>query len=264
MAGPTGRCRCGAGWSLFLTIGMACVVARAADGGLADQVPRIKPSVVAIGSYQPMRNPAFNFRGTGFVVGNGLLVATNAHVLPDPLDAAKSEVLAVAQADDGGRISVRMAARLAEDSTHDLALLRLSGGTPLPALELDDGSAVREGEIVAFTGFPLGAVLGLRPVTHRGIVSAITPIGNPAARAQDLKANQVRRLGNSFDVLQLDATAYPGNSGSPLFDIHNGRVVGVVNMVFVKGIKETAITHPSGITYAIPAKYLRGLMDGRQ
>lgn len=239
------------------------VNAHAADG-LADIVPRIKPSVVAIGTYLPTRNPAFSFRGTGFAVGDGMMVATNAHVLPDKLDITKAEVLAIAQAEEGGRVNIRSAATSAVDTTHDLAVLRLTGGGPLPALELSDGGTVREGESIGFTGFPLGAVLGLRPVTHRGMVSAITPIGTPTARAQDLSPILIRRLASSFDILQLDATAYPGNSGSPVFDAKTGVVVGIVNMVFVKGAKENAITQPSGITYAIPAQHLKVLIGWRE
>lgn len=256
--------RTGGGRFFFLAFGMVCLAARAADVDLADMVPRIKPSLVAVGTYQPTRNPAFSFRGTGFVVGDGFLVATNAHVLPSNLDVARSEVLAIARAEDGGRINVRSVVRAAADPIHDLALLRITGGSPLPALALGDGVTVREGQAIGFTGFPLGAALGMRPVTHRGIVSAITPIGTPPAQAKELSANLVHRLGRGFDVLQLDATAYPGNSGSPLFDADTGMVIGVVNMVFVKGAKETALSQPSGITYAIPAKYLKALMEGRQ
>jgi serine protease Do len=67
----------------------------------------------------------------------------------------------------------------------------------------------------------------------------------------------------SFDIFQLDGTAYPGNSGGPLFDPGSGVVLGVVNMVFIKGTRESALTHPSGITYAIPAKYVTNLLVGR-
>lgn len=236
----------------------------AAETELADVIPRIKPSVVAVGTYQPTRNPAFRFRGTGFVIGDGLLVATNAHVLPEGLDSAQSEVLAIARLEEGGRINVRSAQRVAADPGHDVALVRLTGGGPLPVLELEAELSVREGDNVGFTGFPLGAALGMRPVTHRGVVSAITPIGTPPASAQGLSANLVRRLATGFEILQLDATAYPGNSGSPLFDLRTGKVVGVINMVFVKGAKENALSQPSGITYAIPSKHLKNLMEGVQ
>jgi S1-C subfamily serine protease len=65
-------------------------------------------------------------------------------------------------------------------------------------------------------------------------------------------------------VFQLDGTAYPGNSGSPLYDPETGLVYGVINMVFVKGTKEAALSNPSGITYAIPGTYIRGLLERRK
>ncbi|MDD3381539.1 MAG: serine protease, partial [Rugosibacter sp.] len=56
------------------------------------------------------------------------------------------------------------------------------------------------------------------------------------------------------------ATAYPGNSGGPLFDPDTGEVIGILNMVFVKSTKESALEKPSGISYAIPARYLDELL----
>ncbi len=71
----------------------------------------------------------------------------------------------------------------------------------------------------------------------------------------------VRQLkSGSFNIFQLDATAYLGNSGSPVFDASSGEVIGIINMVFIKGSKEAALSQPSGIAYAIPANYLRDLM----
>ena len=63
-----------------------------------------------------------------------------------------------------------------------------------------------------------------------------------------------------YAVFQLDGTAYPGNSGSPLYDPESGVVYGVINMVFVKGKKEAVLSNPSGITYAIPATYIQELL----
>jgi S1-C subfamily serine protease len=62
-------------------------------------------------------------------------------------------------------------------------------------------------------------------------------------------------------VFQLDATAYPGNSGSPIYDPETGEVIGIVNMVLVKGTKEAALSSPTGITYAIPSRHLKALLD---
>ena len=65
--------------ALGLTVGLPELV----RADLVGILPHIKPSIVAVGTYQRTRSPAFQFRGTGFVIGEGSLIATNAHVLPD-------------------------------------------------------------------------------------------------------------------------------------------------------------------------------------
>jgi S1-C subfamily serine protease len=62
-------------------------------------------------------------------------------------------------------------------------------------------------------------------------------------------------------VFQLDGTAYPGNSGSPVYDIATGEVYAVLNKVFVQGGREAAVEQPSGISYAIPIDLARPLLD---
>ena len=156
-------------------------------------------------------------RGTGFVVGDGQHVATNSHVLPEKINEAAGERLVIMARPAGSSLQRREASSVAVDKIHDLALLRV-GGPRMPALTLHDSERVREGQAVAFTGFPIGAVLGLSPVTHRGIISSITPIVLPSSNARNLNAKVIARLRRgSFDIFQLDATAYPGNSGGPLY-----------------------------------------------
>lgn len=242
----------------LMLVGMAMSLpARAADD-ISQVVSRIKPSVVGVGTFQRLRSPAIAFTGTGFVVGDGLTVITAAHVLAQPSDVAAQETLGIVVG-SGDTPLFRAATVAAIDREHDLAQLRLSGA-PLPALQLGDSGAVREGQPLAFTGFPLGMALGLHHATHRAMVSAITPIAMAMLTARQLDARALTQLQKPpYMVFQLDGTAYPGNSGSPLFDPVTGYVVGVVNMVFVKGVKEAAISSPSGITYAIPANFIRDL-----
>ena len=228
-------------------------------------IERIKGSIVAVGTYERTRTPAFQFLGTGFAVDDGTLIATNAHVLPPLLDPARREALAILiplpDNDDPNRAQVREAKQLAVDADSDIALLRIPAPA-LPPLKLGHSADVREGQDVVFTGYPIGAILGPHPATHRGIISAITPIAIPQARAGRLNPQIIHRLsGHQFPVLQLDATAYPGNSGSPLYDPETGEVIGIVNMVFVKGTKESVLTQPSGISYAIPVSHLRALLQ---
>lgn len=233
---------------------------RTASAALPELIDQIKPSIVVIGTYAKTRNPSFAMRGTGFVVGDGSLVATNAHVVPADLNAAIDEYLVILVPSGGESPPQRVARTLATDKAHDLTLLRIDG-VPLPALELPGRAVVREGQGVAFIGFPIGNALGLTPVTHRGIISAITPIAIPGATASQLNEKTISRLrSGTFEVYQLDGTAYPGNSGGPLFNAETGEVIGVVNMVFVKGSKESILTNPSGISFAVPATHLNTLL----
>lgn len=225
-------------------------------------IERIKPSIVAIGTFQATRVPQFNFRGTGFVVGDGTLAATNAHVIPGALEPGgdPEQLVAVLPGSDGARVALRKLTRVAIDADHDLALMKMEGA-PLKPLALRDSAGVAEGDSLLFTGYPIGGALGLFPATHRAMIAAIAPVAIPSASSQRLDPKSIRRLRDSaFRMFQLDATAFPGNSGSPLYDPVSGEVVGVLNMVFVKGTKEAALTQPSGISYAVPSRFLIDLL----
>lgn len=228
---------------------------------LADTIEQVKRSVVGVGTWQEIRSPRAKLLGTGFVVGDGRHVVTNDHVVPGILDSERNEFIAVVLAGpDGRQAEVRRAERVALDAGHDLALLRIEG-RPLQPLVLGAEGEVREGQSIAFTGFPVGALLGLVPATHRGIVSAVTPIALPMRSSREIDASLIRHLRETFPIYQLDATAYPGNSGSPLYDPRSGVVLGVLNMVFVKDSKESALERPTGISYAIPVRHVRALLE---
>jgi S1-C subfamily serine protease len=245
-------------------IGSALAQAPSAPADLRAIVARARPSILPVGTYSATANPRFGFRGSGFVVGDGHLVATNAHVLPagaDPEPAVRLAVLAQSAAPGREAGDLRFASIVAIDRAHDLALLRFDG----PALQpLGRAGAERpaEGKAIALIGFPIGGALGFSPVTHRGIVASVTTIALPAPTAAQLDPRALARLrAGNFEVLQLDATAYPGNSGGPVLDADSGEVIGVVNMVLVRGSRETALSAPTGISYAIPVQHVRALLE---
>src|SRR5690242_12936150 len=258
---PTpGRC---AGAVAVFVVALAWVMP--ARGDAIETIERVKRSVVAVGTFERTRTPQFQFLGTGFAVADGALIVTNAHVVPRVLDPEKRESVAIMiplpDKDDPNQAQVREATLVATDDDSDLAVLRITG-PPLPPLKVGRSDDVREGREVLFTGYPIGAVLGPHPATHRAMIASVTPIAIPLSRAGELSPQTIRRLsGGQFPVFQLDATAYPGNSGSPLYDPVTGEVVGVINKVFVQGTKEAALTQPSGITYAVPASHLRALLQ---
>lgn len=222
-------------------------------------VAKIKPAVVGIGVFDPLGSPRSQLQGTGFVIGDGSLVATNFHVVERALEV-DSQQRRVVFVGTGNNPEIRQAEIIKTDPAHDLAILQVDGAV-IPAVTLSLDNTLPDGREIAFTGFPIGAVLGLYPATHKGMVAATTPVVIPSANAQQLSLEMMKRLREPFMVYQLDATAYPGNSGSPVYDVHTGEVVAVINKVFVAESKESVLSAPSGITYAIPVKYLRALLQ---
>jgi S1-C subfamily serine protease len=237
----------------------AVATSGAARADLPALVAASRASVLPVGTFNPLDSPRFSFRGSGFVVGDGTLVATNAHVMPDPGAVPPPQIAVLANRRAEGA-DVRRATLFSLDRNRDLALLRIEGA-PLPAMKLAEPGAVREGMDLALMGFPIGGVFGFSMVTHRGILASITSIALPMAQARQLDPRAIAQLREgAFEVYQLDATAYPGNSGGPVLDVASGAVVGVVNMVLVRGTRESALSNPTGITYAIPVRFLQELL----
>lgn len=241
-----------------LAVAALLLTALPAAADLPATAAKMKQSVVAIGTYIAVRATQQQPRGTGFVVAPNHVV-TNAHVVPANLDEDRRETIAVYRPAADRRTEMRPAKLVARDAEHDLALLRFEGGA-LPAVALGRSADIREGQWAAFTGYPLINALGLYSATHRATVAAIAPVASPVGSGRELTPEMIKRLSAPFDILQLDAVAYPGNSGSPLYDVETGRVIGVINSVYVKRTRESAIKEPSGISYAIPVDHVRNLM----
>jgi len=130
-----------------LALLMAGLLGSAESGAQpAPAIALVRPSILAIGTFQALRAPPVRFLGTGFVVGDGTLAATNAHVIPASLNAGADPELLVAliPGGDPARTEMRKLSRIAVDTEHDLALLKLEGPALRP-LKLRDSSSVAEG-----------------------------------------------------------------------------------------------------------------------
>ncbi|MBT0585688.1 S1 family peptidase [Alteromonas oceanisediminis] len=230
--------------------------AASSEKTFVDTVATIKQSVVGVGLFSPLSSPRNQLLGTGFVFGDGFHVATNYHVVSEPLDPEIVQHHVVFEG-SGAVSEIVKGTIVAIAPAKDIAILKID--KKLTPVVLASDELLPDGTSLAFTGFPIGAVLGLYPATHRGYVAAVTPDFVPQATSQSLSARVLRRVDNSFLVYQLDATAYPGNSGSPVYEIGSGDVFGIINKVFVKETKENVLSKPSGITYAIPVRHLKML-----
>lgn len=226
------------------------------DDRLAALIETIKPSIVAVGTYYFNDLPKVSYLGTGFVIKGGRRLVTNFHVVQPIIEKKKLAYLRIFHKNfPNTGITAKI---VATDEFHDLAILEQESDA-LPALKIGESSLVKEGYQVVFTGYPIGFILGLNPTTHTGMISGIGHLMIPSPSARIINGEQIRHLSEPYDIFQIDGTAYPGNSGSPVCRASSGEVIGVINKVFVKGIKEHALSDPTGITYAIPANFIRAL-----
>lgn len=235
-----------------------------ARAALPDTVARMKPCVVLVGTYRETDSPRFQLRGAGFLAGRASQVVTCAHVLPVASAGAPAAPLVVQLWQRESGWTMRAAQVRSTERFGDVALLDYEGA-PGPMAPIGDSASVREGEDLAFIGFPIGNVLGHAHVVHRALVSSIARSVTPSPDADRLRESAIHGVREgTFDIFQLDAVAYPGNSGGPLFRPETGEVVGMMNMVLLKGTREAALSQPSGIAYAIPASRVRELMAAQR
>ena len=204
---------------------------------LVGVIARARESVVTITAQGfSTRNPfsPFNMPATG--VGSGIVVSTNGLILTNYHVVEGARTLSVATADG----QTLQATVVTTDETHDLAVIRATGGT-LTAATLGDSSQLQVGQTVLAIGSPLGE---FTETVTRGIVSAL----DRSITVGDQATGAAKRLSS---LIQTDAAINPGNSGGPLIN-ERGEVVGINSAV-----SQSA----EGIGFAIPINAAKPLVD---
>ena len=185
---------------LVLTLLLASAGAAVAQDFLPELVKRIKPSAVAIETFDQKGNTLS--RGSGFFIAADRII-TNRHVIDK---STRVEVHLV----DGKKFPVKGV--LAVDGEGDLALLQVEVpkelAVPLPIVQ----SVPQEGEFVVVIGNPFG----LEGSVSNGIVSA------------------VREISGYGKIIQITAPISPGSSGSPVVNMA-GQVIGVATLQAAEG-----------------------------
>ena len=178
-----------------------------------------------------------SYSGSGFGVTEEGDIVTNAHLLEAP-NAASLRRIAVIYSGTQAWLPARVSH---VDAAEDLAMLQVDREGPFPAVAAiaPPGDAAVVGAAVAIIGYPLGMD---------------TPMDGPRASITarpTLGAGVVSKLADG--IVQIDAFAGEGSSGSPVFDA-KGRVIAVV----YGGARASA----GRIVYAIPAERIAALLAG--
>ncbi len=236
-------------WPTALVVALLMTLPARAGQQAIDVIAKAKPSLVAIGTHDSLRQPATELLGTGFVVADGLHILTALHVFNSRGSAPGGRLTAIVGSGEDGEI--RAVTKIAEDKANDIVLLKMEGRA-LPPMAISDAAMAPEGTDVLLSGFPIGAVFGLYPASHRAMISAHTRISRPAPSGGDLTPDRIRALQRNGLVYQLDGTTLPGNSGGPVIALETGKVIGVVNSSYVQEMKDGPAAEVSGIGFAIP------------
>lgn len=179
---------------------LVCALTATAQDFLPELVKRIKPSAVAIETFDARGNSLS--RGSGFFVGANKII-TNRHVIEK---SARVEVHLV----DGKKFLAKGV--VAIDGEGDLAVLQVDV-PPALAVPLPIVNAVpQEGESIVVVGNPFG----LEGSVSNGIVSA------------------VREISGYGKIIQITAPISPGSSGSPVVNML-GQVIGVATLQAAEG-----------------------------
>lgn len=239
---------------LFLSLLSVSQVSRANQ--FVSVVQEVSSSVVAVGLFTPLESSAPKILGSGFVISSGKYVVTNYHVVEQVLDPTIVQyyVALHGYAKNVKQIKLEVAAI---DTKHDIAILRVPEPWQTDSLTLRIADKLESpGTEIAITGYPIGAVLGLYAATDKGIVATIAPDIIPRHSVDGRSVADLQRLQSPSLIYQLDLTAFPGNSGSPVYLAETGEVIGILNKVLLSSTRESALSNPSGISYAIPISKL--------
>ncbi len=194
---------------------------------VVDAVSQARPSVVNIHGRKTLpveyesratseSGSQVNGMGTGIVIDERGYIITNYHVVEGV------SRIRVTMADE----STAVAQLVANDPKTDLAIIKISCKTPLPAIHIGTSEDLMPGETVV----AVGNAYGYEHTVTKGIISALH------------RSVQVSDYQKYHDLIQTDASINPGNSGGPLLNI-DGEMIGI-NVAVRVGAQ--------GIGFAIP------------
>lgn len=216
---------------------MACVVACWAGATVAHAM--LPPAVVdrakhATALVEITLNNERGF-GSAFCIDSSGLFITNAHVA-GAHGAHKGEKIRLVLHPSETNEHIVQARVLRIGADLDLAVLQ--SDEPLPAstatVELGVIDNLDETQEVTAFGYPFGNLLAME---KNSFPSVSVNLGH---------VTSLRKKGGELEVIQVDASLNPGNSGGPVLD-ETGRVIGVVR----------AGVPGSGVSFAIPVSLAR-------
>jgi len=166
------------------------------------------------------------------IAADGFFV-TNDHVVGGI--AAKDQVKLVLSPGETGE-KIVSATVVRHDRINDLALLKASTGAPFAYLEIGSAATLKETQAVTAYGYPFGVLLA-----ENGQY--------PSVSVTTGHITSLRKVRGELNLVQVDNSLNPGNSGGPVTD-EKGKVVGIVE----------AGVFGAALNFAIPVSTLAAML----
>lgn len=196
-------------------------------------------------------------RGTGFIISPDGKFITCAHVYKK-IPENEKQFLGVSvpgKTDEKNlthydRYSIKL---LKIDEENDLALMQIISDKKFETIDnLEDSKSVKEGDEAIFIGYPLATELlsmgfGITMTTNKCIISSV----------------KRRGIDGSLHFFLIDTHTNNGSSGSSLFSLEGGKVIGVIAGKISARIPVPdgkIIDIPANIGLCRPAKYIDNLL----
>lgn len=120
---------------------------------------------------------------------------------------------------------------------------------------IDNSKIINEGEEIIYSGYPLATELlsmgfGITMTTNKCIISSV----------------KRRGIDGSLHFFLIDTHTNNGSSGSPVFSLENGKIIGIVSgkisarVPVPYGIPDGKIDIPANMGICRPAKYINDLL----
>lgn len=171
---------------------------------------------------------------TAFCVHPSGVVITNHHVVEKLSIGETINLIANAGQETQESFEAKL---LRTDEKDDLAVLKILKGDKFNSIDLADSPEFYETMGITAFGFPFGKSLSIEKDSF------------PTISVNSGKITAIRKDKKEIQLLQLDATLNPGNSGGPVID-NSGKVIGIVSF----GVAG------AGVNFAIPSEKLRRLL----
>jgi serine protease Do len=179
----------------------------------------------------PMEQGPQQASGSGFIIDKNGTIVTNYHVIK-----GADKITVLLPDDDAEEVVAKV---IGTDPRTDLAVLKISTGSDLPAIEWADSDTVEVGDSAIAVGSPF-------MLTHSVTAGIVSAKGRNASRL----------IGADFgyELIQTDAAINPGNSGGPLCSAE-GKVMGVNTAIY------TQSGGYMGIGFAIPSSVAKEVVN---